>query len=97
MAEEPALCQGVSVPLPERFGLNIFRSRRCPFGTQLNEFSRVFAAFSFKKDPENRVSSLVSARTGYHGGEKKSMEVFGKKMNRMMQNIVHNDGEAAKS
>ena len=36
MAEEPALCRGVSVPLPERFGLNIFQPRRCPFGTQLN-------------------------------------------------------------
>lgn len=62
MAEEPALCRDVSVPLPERFGLNIFQPRRCPFGTQLNEFSRLFQRFQFQKDPENRVSSLVAAK-----------------------------------
>ena len=62
MAEEPALCRGVSVPLPERFGLNIFQPRRCPFGTQLNEFSRGSNSVQFQKNPENRASSLIAAK-----------------------------------
>ena len=52
----------LSVLLPERFSLNNFSKGLAPFGTQLNEFSRVFQRFQFQKDPENRVSSLVAAK-----------------------------------
>ena len=79
MAEEPALCRGVSVPLPERFGLNIFQPRRCPFGTQLNEFSRVSDSVQFQKDPENRVSSLVSPEQDTMAAKRNQWKYLGRK------------------
>ena len=64
MVEEPALCRGVSVPLPERFGLNIFQSRRCPFGTQLNEFSRVSNSVQFQKILKTVYLRLLQRKRG---------------------------------
>lgn len=64
MAEEPALCRGVSVPLPERFGLNIFQPRRCPFGTQLNEFSRVSDSVQFQKILKTVYLRLLQRKRG---------------------------------
>ena len=64
MAEEPALCRGVSVPLPERFGLNIFQPRRCPFGTQLNEFSRVSNSVQFQKILKTVYLRLLQRKRG---------------------------------
>ena len=54
----------ISVPLPERFSLNIFRSKPCPFGTQLNEFSRVFHSFQFQKDPEIVYLRMLQRKKG---------------------------------
>ena len=64
MVEEPALCRGVSVPLPERFGLNIFQPRRCPFGTQLNEFSRVSNSVQFQKILKTVYLRLLQRKRG---------------------------------
>ncbi len=64
MAEEPALCRGVSVPLPERFGLNIFQPRRCPFGTQLNEFSRGSNSVQFQKILKTVYLRLLQRKRG---------------------------------
>ena len=64
MAEEPALCRGVSVPLPERFGLNIFQPRRCPFDTQLNEFSRVSNSVQFQKILKTVYLRLLQRKRG---------------------------------
>ena len=64
MTEEPALCRGVSVPLPERFGLNIFQPRRCPFGTQLNEFSRVSNSVQFQKILKTVYLRLLQRKRG---------------------------------
>ena len=64
MVEEPALCRGVSVPLPERFGLNIFQPRRCPFGTQLNEFSRGSNSVQFQKILKTVYLRLLQRKRG---------------------------------
>lgn len=64
MAEEPALCRGVSVSLPERFGLNIFQPRRCPFGTQLNEFSRGSNSVQFQKILKTVYLRLLQRKRG---------------------------------
>ena len=64
MAEEPALCRDVSVPLPERFGLNIFQPRRCPFGTQLNEFSRGSNSVQFQKILKTVYLRLLQRKRG---------------------------------
>ena len=64
MAEEPALCRGVSVPLPERFSLNIFQPRRCPFGTQLTEFSRVSNSVQFQKILKTVYLRLLQRKRG---------------------------------